>query len=392
MESSLSSSWVFDELRRLEEQTLQRDIPPVDYGADLRITWQGRRVLNLASNNYLGLSRRPDIIDAAQKAVDQYGAGAGASRLVTGNYFPYQQLEQEIADFKGQESALVLGSGFATNLAILAALANRNTVVYSDRLNHASIIDGIKLSGAKHVRYRHNDMAHLAQCMEQHRDARRALLVTDSVFSMDGDIAPLKELVALCKARNTLIIVDEAHSTGVHGQGRGLAHEQGLSPDIHVHMGTFSKAFGSYGGFVAGAAPLIDLIRNKGRSFIFSTALPPAVIGANLAAVRFVREHPDEGARLLNISADIRHELLNMGFDVGDSVTQIIPIMMQENEAALSAREFLLERGVLVAAIRPPTVPQGAARLRLSLRADIDTRGLELLLDSFAALKQEYGA
>lgn len=375
-------------MRELRERSLIRQIPPVDLGADKVLRYDGRKLLNLASNNYLGLAGHPALKQAAVEAAQRYGTSSGASRLISGNYRLLDELEAEVREFKGQEDALVVGSGFAANLLILSSLADRHTVVFSDRLNHASIVDGIRLSGAHHVRYRHGDMEHLASLLEKHVDAPRKLLVTDTVFSMDGDLADLGRIVDLCQRHSVLSVVDEAHAAGILGQGRGLAAELGLADRVDVHMGTFSKGFGSYGAYIAGRADIIEYLRNKGRPFIFSTALPPAVAGASLAAVRLVREEPRMGAGLLSVAEGVREHLRSLGLDTGPSQTAIIPVILGDNESALTARDRLMEQGVLVGAVRPPTVPEGTARLRISLRADLDTGDLHGFKRAMAQLAE----
>lgn len=380
--------YIAQEVTKLREGNRIRQIPPVDHGADKFLLHDGRRLLNLASNNYLGLAGHPAVRQGAIEAVERYGASSGASRLVSGNYALLDELEREMRSFKEQEDALVVGSGFAANLMILSALADRHTVVFSDRLNHASIVDGIRLSGARHVRYRHNNTAHLARLLEAHAGAPRKLLVTDTVFSMDGDIADLATLVDLCQHHGVLSVVDEAHAAGIFGNGRGLAAELGLADRVDIHMGTFSKAFGSYGAYVAGKADIIGYLRNTGRPFIFSTALPPAVVGASLAAVRLVRQTGAMGKRLLGMAREVREFLGSLGLDVGSSQTAIIPVLLGSNDAALAARDALMEHGVLVGAIRPPTVPENTARLRISLRADLTDADLTLFRTAVAQMTE----
>lgn len=374
------------ELKTLQAEHRLRAIPDIDYGADRHLKIAGQWLLNLGSNNYLGLSRHPELIEGALRALHTYGTTSGASRLVTGTTHLARDLEQELARFKAQEAAVVLGSGFAANLALLSCFADRNTVVFSDRLNHASIIDGITLSRAKHVRYRHLDLDHLAFLLARHHDAPRKICITDSVFSMDGDCADLKTLVPLCRDHNTLVAVDEAHAAGVFGKGRGLAHALGLEQEIDLHMGTWSKAFASLGGYVAGADTAIRLLHNTARSFIYSTALPPAVLGTNRAALRHVARAPERGATLLAQAEELRHFLQSLGLSTGQSQSQIIPILLGESQKALTAQAFLQEHGVFVPAIRPPTVPHGQARLRLSLRADLNPEHWEQLKTALTAL------
>jgi len=387
---SFFAKYIVPEAAALRNSDSYRIIPPIDDGAAREIVHAGARLLNLASNNYLGLANRPEIIEVSAKSLARYGCSSGASRLITGNFALAETLEAELATFKDQEAALVTGSGYAANLAVFSALADRHTVVLSDKLNHASIIDGITLSGAKLVRYRHLDMDHLKQLLEREQDAPKKIIVTDTVFSMDGDVAPLARLVELGKAHGALIVVDEAHAMGVFGQGRGLAAELGLSEAVDVHVGTLSKALGSLGGYVAGRVETIEILRNRGRSFIFSTALPPAVLGAGLAALRHIKANPKEGEMLLGMAKDIRDHLMGLGFDTMGSSTQIIPVACGRNRVALHAQALLRSEGLLVAAVRPPTVPQGAARLRLSLRADLTEEDLKRVRLGFSRLRVSF--
>jgi 8-amino-7-oxononanoate synthase len=359
MSSSYIDRFIRPGLDELKAGSLDRRIPDVDFGADRLLLASGRHCLNLASNNYLGLSGHPALRQAAQEAVERYGTSSGASRLVSGNFALFDLLETELAGFKGQEAALAVGSGFAANLSIFSALADRSTVVFSDRLNHASIVDGIALSGAKHLRYRHNDPDHLSALLDKHSDAPRKILVTDTVFSMDGDVADLPALVRLASDHEALLIVDEAHATGIFGRGRGMAAEQGVEAEVDVHMGTFSKALGSHGGYIAGRREIVDLILSRGRAFIFSTALPPAVIGASLAALRLVAADNGPAARLLGLAEGLRSHLAGLGLDTGPSTSQIVPVILGRNRETLGARDFLLERSIFAAAVRPPTVPEG---------------------------------
>jgi 8-amino-7-oxononanoate synthase len=389
MSSAYIERFVAPELAAMERRSLTRRIPEVDFGADRMLLVGERRCLNLASNNYLGLAGHPLLRQAASEALERYGTSSGASRLVTGSYGLFGLLESELAAFKGQEAALAVGSGFAANLSIFSALADRSTLVFSDRLNHASIIDGIHLSGARQIRYRHNDQDHLRSLLEKHRDAPRKILVTDTVFSMDGDAADLSALVRLCRDFDALLVVDEAHATGIFGQGRGMSREQGVEAEVGVHMGTFSKGLGSYGGYIAGRRELVGLIICRGRAFVYSTALPPAVVGASLAALRLVGSDPEPASRLLRLAAELRGHLAGLGLDTGSSVTQIIPVILGGSRKTLSAREFLLQRGILVAAVRPPTVPQGTARLRVSLRADLTDGEMGRVKAAFSDLALE---
>ena len=387
MSTSFFGKYIVPEAATLRNTDSYRTIPPIDDGAAREVLYGGTRLLNLASNNYLGLSSHPELIEAATKAATRHGCSSGASRLITGNFALAETLEAELATFKHQEAALVTSSGYAANLAVFTALADRHTVVFSDRLNHASIIDGVLLSGARLVRYRHLDMAHLERLLAREALVDKKIIVTDSVFSMDGDVAPLARLVELGKAHGALIVVDEAHAMGVLGRGRGLTAALGLSEDVDVHVGTLSKALGSLGGYVAGRVETIELLRNRGRSFIFSTALPPAVLAASLAALRHIKANPGLGARLMRLSKQIRDHLIGLGFDTMGSTTQIIPVSCGRNRVALHAQALLRAEGLLVAAVRPPTVPQGTARLRLSLRADLTDDDLKRIRLGFSRLR-----
>lgn len=377
------------ELIELEKNSLLREIPDVDCGAEKELLFKGRKLLNLASNDYLGFANDDRLVSAAVQAVEQYGCGAAASRLVTGNFRLYDELERELALFKEQDDAMIFTSGYTANLAIMDSFAGRRTTVFSDKLNHASILDGIRMSGARQVRYRHNDLIHLKKRMESAKDAESKIMITDTIFSMDGDLAYLEELADLCDFYDTMLIIDEAHAEGIFGAGKGIAFERKLAQRVDLHMGAFSKGFGSLGGAVSGRKELVSYLRNKGRSFVFSTALPPAVIGANLAVLRLVAEDSSRGERLLHMSRELKIYLESCGFDCGKSESQIIPVILGENETALAARDRLIDKGIYVAAIRPPTVPEGTSRLRLSLRADLTEADLQKIKIAFADLKAE---
>lgn len=381
---------ITESLNSLSRAGNLRTIPATDYGSRLYLEYEGKRLLNLASNNYLGLSESESLKKAATQAIGRYGTSGSASRLISGNYRTCDQLEKLLCEFKNQQKALMVGSGYAANLCILGALAGRGTTVFSDRLNHASISDAVLLSRAAHVRYRHADTDHLNFVLKKYRDHPSKILITDTVFSMDGDRAPLVKMVDLCKQHKVFMVVDEAHATGVFGHGRGLARQLGLEQDIDVHMGTFSKALGSYGGYIASSRNIIDLIINRGRPFIYSTALPPAVVGANLAALEEIINSPQKGEALLEMAGNLRSFLQSLGFDTKKSSTQIIPVILGKNDLVMKARRLLIDSGIFTGAIRPPTVPEGTARLRLSLRADMGNREIELVKKSFTLLAEEF--
>lgn len=380
---------IFKKLESISKAGNLRQIPELDHGADLYIQTKGQRLLNLASNNYLGLSTSRELIQASIAGTSSYGTSASASRLITGNYQHYDQLEELTASFKGQARALIVGCGYTANLCILTALADRQTVIFSDRLNHASIIDGAILSRAKLIRYRHRDTDHLDWLIKKYQNQPRKILITDSVFSMDGDLAPLEKIVHLCHKYGVLSIVDEAHATGIFGQGRGLAQHLGLEKHIDIHMGTFSKALGSYGGYITSDRDIIDLIINQGRAFIYSTSLPPAVVSANLAVISKIMDNPSQGAGLLETAQELKDYLTDLGFDTGLSSSQIIPVILRKSSAVMNAMNKLIKSGVYVAGIRPPTVPENTARLRISLRGDMTLDETALVKSAFKKLAAE---
>jgi 8-amino-7-oxononanoate synthase len=329
----------------------------------------GQEVLNFSSNDYLDLGRHPHVVDRAREALDQYGIGATASRLVTGTLPIHEELEARIAQEKGYESALVFGSGYMANAGTIPILAGRDDLIFADKLVHASMIDACKLSRAKLVRWAHNDAAALEKRLEQYADAPgRKLIITESVFSMDGDLAPLADIAALAEKHGAMLMVDEAHSTGTFGKnGSGLVRELGITDAVTVSMGTMSKAMAGYGGFVACSAKLRQLMVGSSRAFIYTTAPPPAVIGAALGALDVFEASPRLGY-ILQANTDYFRSLLHeAGLDTQQSQSQIIPIVIGDNEKAVAISQKLREAGIICAAIRPPTVPPGSARLRICI-------------------------
>ncbi|MHB8657889.1 MAG: 8-amino-7-oxononanoate synthase [Solirubrobacteraceae bacterium] len=329
----------------------------------------GKPVLLLCSNNYLGLADHPEVREAAVSGARRWGAGAGASRLVSGTMTIHQRLEERLARFKGRESALLFGSGYLANAGVIAALARRGETVFSDELNHASIVDGARLSRAEVFVYRHRDMEHLRWGIGSAR-GRGALIVTDSVFSMDGDIALLPEMIEVAGRNRLRLMVDEAHGTGALGPGgRGALAAAGLEREVDVIVGTLGKALGSYGAFVACDARMATYLTNAARTFIFSTALPPPAVSAALAALELLEREPGCVRRLAANARTLREALECEGFDVGDAQTQIVPLVIGDAELAVRICEAALELGVFAQAIRPPTVPAGTSRLRLAVMA-----------------------
>ncbi|CAM4031552.1 8-amino-7-oxononanoate synthase [Paenibacillus alkaliterrae] len=364
--------WMEKELAALTGEGLERTLtwhaPITDNpGYLLR---ENRMLLDLSSNDYLGLAGHSAVVEAMRQALFVEGAGSGASRLVTGNRRPYRVLEEQLAAWQQSEAALVFGSGYIANIGVIQALVSRDDVVFSDKLNHASIVDGIALSRAEHARYRHNDMEHLRSLLNRHRDKRRKLIVTDAVFSMDGDCAPLQELVALKREYGAMLMVDEAHSGGLYGpRGEGLCHKLGLSNEVDIHMGTFSKSFGVYGAYVCGSHILIQWLINRARPLIYSTALPPSVITGISQALALVQDEHWRRERLSAASRRFRSMLGEAGFEIGRGDSPIIPIIVGDNAKALRFSSALEEEGIATVAIRPPTVPSGTARIRFSLSA-----------------------
>lgn len=377
-------------LEGLRTRRLLRVLREVDGPAGPRIRIDGRDAINLSSNDYLGLAADPRVRQAAAAAIARFGCGSAASRLVSGNLGIHAELEGEIAAWKGTAAALVFSSGYAANVGAIAALLGRGDTVYGDRLNHASIVDGIRLSGARLVRYPHADADALARHLERHAGSGRRLIVTDSVFSMDGDIAPLREIAALAERHGAFLMVDEAHAAGVLGpDGKGAAADAGIADRVDLHMGTLSKALGSAGGYIAGRRELIALLVNRARSFIFSTGPGPAASGAAREALRIARAEPDRRARVLARASALRTGLRALGLPVPEGTTPIIPVRVGDEAATLDLAAALLRRGVLAVAIRPPAVPPGTARLRVTASAAHTSHDIEAAIEAFAGAARD---
>jgi 8-amino-7-oxononanoate synthase len=364
-----------EELADRKEQGLLRVRPSLESAQGIHVRCAGRDYLNFASNDYLNLAADRRVIKAAARTAKRYGCGAGASPLVAGCLPPHRLLERDLARWEGTEAALVLSSGFAANLAAITALVSAEDAVFSDALNHASIIDGCRLSRARVHIYRHADANHLEDLLRRHGgSARRRLIVTDTVFSMEGDLAPVAELVELSRRFDCFVILDEAHATGVLGErGRGVTEllpaRIQLNPDTTVKVGTLSKALGSQGGFVCGSRSLIKWLVNHARPYIFSTALALPAAGAARAALAIVEAEPEQRLRLRQLAAFFRDQLSALGLKASRSQSQIVPIVVGEAQTASRFAARLRRKGLLVPAIRPPSVPQGSARLRVSLTA-----------------------
>jgi 8-amino-7-oxononanoate synthase len=361
--------WIPAELAALEAKGLRRSLEPLQTQQGPVVEVDGRRLVNLCSNDYLALAGDPRLKRAAAEASQREGAGAGAARLVAGDLPVHGELERRLARLKGTEAALLFSSGYHANAGVVGALVGRGDAVFSDELNHASIIDGCLLSRAEVQRYGHGDVAGLARLLAA-SPARRKLVVTDAVFGMDGDAAPLGEIAALCERHGAMLYVDEAHATGVLGErGAGLAEATGLADRVDVSMGTLGKALGSFGAFVAGSRALCDWLTSRARTFVFTTALPPSACGAALAALDVLETDLPRRRRLRDLSVRMRDGLEWLGFPMKGVVAPIFPVILGDEARALDASRRLRERGFFVRAIRPPTVPRGTSRLRVSLTA-----------------------
>jgi 8-amino-7-oxononanoate synthase len=351
---------------------------------------EGRELIHFGSNDYLSLANNPRLGGAAAEAARREGWGSGASPLILGRSGLHEQLEHRLAEFEGAEAALVFSTGFAANAGTIAALVGPGDVVYTDRKNHASLLDGCRLSRADVRVYAHGDWRGLERLLARRAasGARRRLIVTDGLFSMDGDLAPLEQLVDLAERHGAMLLVDEAHATGVFGrQGRGVAEHFGVEERIAVRVGTLSKALGSMGGFVAGSRSLVAWLVNKARPYVFSTALPAPACAASLAALEIVQAEPHRRETLLARAAAVRERLAQQGWDLGRSASQIIPVLVGEPDRAVALAEALAERGLWVPAIRPPTVPDGESCLRISLTYGHDEQMLERLVEAMGVLR-----
>jgi 8-amino-7-oxononanoate synthase len=392
--TSTAQAFIERRLEAIQRRNLFRQLTPLDHGTTPWITIGDRRLLNLSSNNYLGLADHPRLKEAAIAAIRDYGCGAGASRLITGTTQLHERLEQRLASFKGCEQALLFSSGYHANMGVISSLVGPHDVVLSDELNHASIIDGIRLSRAEYKIYAHCDTAALAQQLQEldHTDHRGLrLVVTDSVFSMDGDMAPLADIALLCEKHDALLVVDEAHATGCLGPGgRGLVAQLNTTATI-ISVNTLSKAFGVFGAFVTGSSQIKEFLTNVARQFIFTTALPPADVAACLAALDILEEDPELPTRLQHKATFLRTGLRALGFQTLASETQIIPMLIGGSMRALQMAQALREHGVYAVAIRPPTVPMGAARIRFSVMASHTEEDLIFALTVTEKVGKEMG-
>jgi glycine C-acetyltransferase/8-amino-7-oxononanoate synthase len=378
--------FITDELEKIKEQGLFRSLKGIDEVKGSRIKIDGKKLINFCSNNYLGLANNPRVTKKASEVLKKFGAGSGASRLVSGNLRVHEELEHRIAKFEGAEAAIIFPTGYMANIGTIQALVGAGDAVVIDRLNHASIIDGARLSGAKMLVYAHRDMDQLEKVLKSASGLKKKLIVTDYVFSMDGDLAPLDEMVNIAKRNNAMLMIDTAHSTGVMEL---KVQDARLKTDIII-MGTLSKAIGSLGGFIAGSGQLIEYLRNKARAFIYTTALPPAVAAASIASFDIIENDDSLRKKLWKNVEYLKKKLEPLGLNTLDSKTQIVPIMIGDARKTMEASNYLYLSGIFLSAIRPPTVPQGTSRLRLTVTAMHTKEDIDLLIEKLAEVKEKF--
>jgi 8-amino-7-oxononanoate synthase len=378
--------WIDDELTRLKREGLLRTLTTREPPQGPVVSIGGQELINFGANDYLALANDPRLKEAACAAIESEGIGAGASPLVTGRSQTHARLERRIAEFEGTEAALVFPSGFAANVGTVTALVDRGDCIFADQKNHASLIDGCRLSRAEVHVYKHGDVEDLTELLRTHRDARRRLIVTDSLFSMDGDLAPLREIAELADRYDCMLLVDEAHASGVFGpRGRGVCEHLGVEEQVHARIGTLSKALGCAGGFVAGSRKLIAWLVNRARPYIFSTTQPAAIAAAAIAAIDIVEREPQRRTALLERAAALRARLIEQGWNVGQSESQIIPLYIGEPERTMQLAARLREGGIFIPGIRPPSVPEGESLLRISLSYGHSEAMIERLVSALAA-------
>lgn len=389
---STKTNWIQQEIQTLKDSGLFNIIRTIDSPMDAWVTIDGKSLLNFCANNYLGLANHPRLRAAAQRAIDQYGVGPGAVRTIAGTLNLHIRLEERLAEFKQAEACISFQSGFSANLATIPALVGRGDVIFSDELNHASIIDGSRLSRAQIVRFNHADVDDLRRKIAETTDFNRRLIVTDGVFSMDGDIAPLDQIVEVAEEYDIMLMVDDAHGEGVLGKGgRGIVDHFGLHGRVDVEVGTLSKAFGVVGGMVAGKGIIVDWLRQRGRPFLFSSAMTVPDTAACLEAVNLLDESTELVDRLWANAAIFNEGMKQLGFDTGHTQTPIVPVMLGEAPLAQEFSRRLFHQGVFAMAIGFPTVPTGKARIRVMNSAAHSNDDLERALDTFSTVGKELG-
>jgi len=385
-------TWIEDELRALHEQGLYNTIRTIGSAQGAWLVVDGRRVLNFCSNNYLGFANHPRLKEAATRAIEKYGVGPAAVRSIAGTLDLHLELEERLARFKGTEAAISFQSGFNANLATIPALIGKEDVIFSDELNHASIIDGCRLSGGRIIRYAHNDPEDLERQISQTTGYRRAIIVTDGVFSMDGDMAPLPAICEVAERHSFILMVDDAHGEGVLGRGgRGIVDHFGLHGRVDIEVGTLSKAFGVVGGYVAGKKTIVEWLRQRGRPFLFSSAVTAADTAACIAAVDVLEESTELVDRLWENTRYFKREIQRLGFDTGKSETPITPVMLGEAHVAQQFSRRLFEEGLFAMAVTYPTVPRGKARIRVMVSATHTRDDLDQALGLFEKVGKEIG-
>jgi len=373
-----------EKLNNLKEKNLLRDLKDRETPQGSRIRLNGKEYINFSSNDYLGLANHPYIIDKVKKALDVYGYGSSASRLLGGGSTLHRELENKIAEFKTTESALVFNSGYATNTGVIPVIADKDEVIFSDELNHASIIDGCRLSKSKILIFRHKDLSHLEDLMRK-EVAKKKIVLTDTVFSMDGDIAPLNNMYEVCRKNNAILYIDDAHGTGVLGNGRGALSHFNIKPEPWIiQMGTFSKALGSFGAFIAGSSDVIQWVLNNARSFMFSTALPSCLIAASIAALELIENNSELIKKLWENRNKLATAIQKAGYDIMGSVTPIIPVKTGSIENTLRISKHLFGKGIFAPAIRPPTVKE--SRIRITVTAAHTDEDIERLIEALRQL------
>jgi glycine C-acetyltransferase len=382
-----------NEIQALREQGLFINIRTIESAVGAWIQVDGKRVLNMCTNNYLGFANHPKLKEAAKKAIDEYGVGPAAVRSIAGTQTLHRRLEQKLAAFKGVEDTISVQSGLLANQAVIPTITTADDVIFSDELNHASIIDGTRLSKAKVVRYRHNDVADLEAKLKSETAARNRLIITDGVFSMDGDVAPMKAIVAVAEKYNAMTMVDDAHGEGVLGRaGRGIADHFSLHGGrVDIEIGTLSKAFGVVGGYIAGKKVIVDYLRQRARPFLFSSAVTPADVAACIAAVDILAASGELVEKLWANTKYFKDKMRALGFDLGQSVTPITPVMVGDTEKARALSQKLFENSVFAMAIGYPTVPKGKERLRVMISATHSTEDLDFAVKAFEKVGKEVG-
>ena len=381
----------FSDVKEAKETGIYPYFIPLDENEGTEVTFNDRRVIMCGSNNYLGLTTHPKVRQAAIDAIERYGTSCTGSRFLNGNMSLHENLEAELAEWVGKEAALVFSTGMQVNLGTISAIVGRGDYVILDKEDHASIVDGAWLSSGKIERFRHNDVEHLERVMASLPEDRGKLLVVDGLFSMEGDIAPLPEIIPLCKKYGVRLMVDDAHAMGVLGGGRGTAAHFGLTEGVDLIMSTFSKSFASLGGFIAGDADVVDYIKHKARSLIFSASIPAANAAAALAALEVMKEEPERIERVNQIGAYMREEYKKLGFDTGDSVTPVIPIIIGDDDLTFMTWKLLFENGVFVNPVISPAVSQGRQLLRTSYMATHTDEQLDQVLATFKKVGKELG-